>query len=216
LPLAYALLVHPHLWVRLPGALVTSHGKPTSTRAADTYGAQQRWLGPDRSLIRVYNRRTGKTVWTRTTREIETVRWSPDHRALAVVDSWPGTVNGDPTTGITHWRLVAWREGQPVRVLRSLPDVEGAEYLELSWSPDNQRWLLLIARGMGNADMRWFELWCLRLRDGRMERMTENAVSRVQWVGPRRIRYWTTGSAYDPKTGVFRALPKTSHERDCR
>lgn len=214
--LAGALRFSPHGHTRRPRAAVTSDGNSSSRCAARTYGAQQRWLGPDRSVIRVYNRRTGKTVWTRATREIEAVQWSPDHRALAVVDSWPGTLAGDPSSSTRHWRLVAWRERQPVRIFQSLPAVEDTEYLELIWSPDDQRWLLLMASGMGDADMRRFDLWCLRLRDGGLERVTESAVSRAEWVGAQRVRYWVTGAQLDPKTGTYRALPKTIHERDCR
>src|SRR5690242_20677613 len=44
---------------------VAASGPPSTALAGNLYGVKQHSLGADRTLVSVYNRRTGKTVWTR-------------------------------------------------------------------------------------------------------------------------------------------------------
>src|SRR2546425_12264345 len=78
---------------------------------ATPYGVEQRRLGPDRTLARVYGRRTNRTIWTRTVispNGIDVLKWSSDGRAVAMVDSPPT-------------RLILWRDGERVRTLGYYP-----------------------------------------------------------------------------------------------
>ena len=100
----------------------------------------------NRSRILVYDRRTGRTVWSCALRQFAGAVWSADRRSVVVMDWWAEAVKGkrgEPSSTY-RWRFRVWTAGEPVRVFERLPDVDGANTVHLSWSPDRQRWLLLI------------------------------------------------------------------------
>jgi hypothetical protein len=219
----------PHLVRRAPDPIYerdcvqqrpgNSHGVSkvyyARSAAASAYAVQHRGLGDDHGVIRAFNPRTGRTLWTRAVRRFVNITWSADGQALAVVDSWPDRVDGDPRQPIDRWRLFAWRVGERVR-MSALSPLEGAHQVkEISWSPDNQRLLLLVSWGMGDSDAERFDLRCLRLRDGRMRQVTENAVEKAQWVGRKRIRYWVSSYEGCSEPPPIRQAPDPIQERDC-
>ncbi len=177
---------------------------------AATYGVEERRLGPESTLFRVYNRRTHGTIWTRRTTDPGLIRWSPDRAALAVVDErvWQGD---------DRYELLVWRNGERVRRIRFLPPFRRFEIVrDLIWSPDNQRLMLLGPYSEGEADQGFNRLWCLRLQDERAQLLSNEAVTQARWTRATRVRYWTGKVVSSPTKPDEGTLVETPHERTCR
>jgi hypothetical protein len=152
------------------------------------------------------------------------VRWSKDRQALAVI----GIRSEDPSSFV----LLAWRNGEEVRDIGA---IRPFDYWEVAhdaiWSPDKRRVLLMGPESMGEGDAGEADIWCFRLRDGRLRYITRDA-ARAQWLDGSRIRYWEATAVeewFSPSSGqvCFRnpppgwtkswaAGPETPHEWDCR
>jgi hypothetical protein len=194
-------------------AVLLGSGALIPAWAADTYAVQQHPLGPDRTLIRVYNSRTGKTIWTRQTRDPRLIRWSADRTALAVLDERLGEDGQEPD----WYDLLVWRSGERVRTIRFLPPFRRFELVRaLTWSPDKKRLLLLGPYSQGDADQGFNALWCVRLQDDRTQLVSDAVVTRADWIGTARVRYWTGELVPDPAKPNRGILRETPHEQECR
>jgi hypothetical protein len=178
---------------------------------AATYAVEQCRLGPESTPIRVYNRQTHSTIWIRRTRYPRVIRWSPDHTALAVLDERVGEGNRD------WYRLLVWRNGERVRSIRSLRPFQRFESVrDLIWSPGRRHLLLLGPYGQGEADQGFNRLWCLHLRGERCQLLSNEAVTRAQWIGTTRVRYWTGKVVADRANPDKGTMLETHHDRECR
>jgi hypothetical protein len=156
---------------------LVSAGLFSSPLNAASFAVQQYRLGSNVTLIRVYDLQTGRTIWTRRTRHPLLLRWSADRTALAVLGERIGESDHD------WYDLWVWRNGERVRKLRSLAPFRRLEIVrDLIWSPDKRRLLLLGPYSQGEADQGFNRLWCLRLRGERAQLLTNEAVTRAQWV----------------------------------
>lgn len=174
----------------------------------------QHKVGDQRTDIRIVNTKTGRTVWRKRLTGIQdpaSISWSPDHRAVAIVDALD--------SGSHHFRILIWEAGRPVKVIPSLPlsakqmrlfrtsvradilDVDSFEQAVLS--PDKKRLLLRVSWSQGNATMGMGELWCLTLDSHHLQQIDYNTLDNVRWLSPRKVRYkfmhlslksgWSTG-----------------------
>src|SRR3712207_6019647 len=105
------MMVHMSIWIlALVGAAWTASGQ------SSVYAAKEESIGAGRKVLRVYNRKTGRTVWTRQVHSVSLIRWSQNGRALAVVDNVPSSVDNP------WWlRVIAWRVGEGVRIFQRVP-----------------------------------------------------------------------------------------------
>lgn len=134
----------------------------------------------DRTDIRVYNSKTGRTIWTRSWPEDVAVKWSADRRSIAILDRSSG--------------LTTWRDGGRVQRMRVRPAKNGPgeppEYREaMDWSPDNQRLILIIPSSQGEMTMRLGRLVVIRPAKRTTQEIEVNSVLWAEWLDARRIRY---------------------------
>ena len=115
------------------------------------------------TVLEVYNRRTGKTIWKCALIGVYGETWSKNHRALAFVTSTGKMIVTDGP--ISSFTIGTWRAGEKVRLHPPKP-YQGCDYVEfLVWSPDNKR-LLVATGGSGEVDIGACDLTCLNLETG--------------------------------------------------
>ena len=164
------------------------------------YVLGQHEISEDRTDIQVYNTRTGHPVWKCRLTRLLFATWSPDHRAVTIVD--------DLSSGDARCRLLIWEEGRnirifphlrvPARQLRALTRertamgiidgdlLAGDSFEQASLSPDKKHLMIRSSENMNPND--WGELWCLTLASGRLQQICPE-VSEAHWQGSRRVRF---------------------------
>jgi hypothetical protein len=201
----YRLTANRFAWGSL---LLTAVLTPGGNAAAQPFAVEQRRLSPGHTLIRVYDRGTERTIWTRRTGNPQLVSWSADRSALAVLD--------DAWNGHDYFTLLVWRNGERVHTIRYLPPFHRFEMIrDLIWSPDKRRLLLLGPYSQGEADQGFNRLWCLRLHGEQTQLLSDGSVTRAQWIGTTRVRYWIGQLVPLPTKPGEGTLVETPHERDC-
>jgi hypothetical protein len=151
---------------------------------AHRYRSETVRRGPGESIFRVFETATGKPIWKRGVKSIRGVYWSPDRRAVAVLD--------DRLSGAWYYRLILWQEGERVRTLDTFPPLRGADVnMWIAWSPDSQRFLLHESSIQGEAQTGRGSLWCVHPVTMRFHLVRRWDVTRATWIGTRRLRYWT-------------------------
>jgi hypothetical protein len=192
------------VFVSLLGSAVVIFNAASATQ----FGLQQRKLPKNRTVIRVYDRENGRTIWRRITRNVIVVRWANDGTALAIVEA---------LDSVSPWlRLIAWRSGEPVRSFRHIAPFRRFETVkDVVWSPDHTQLLLIGPRSMGEADLGFGSLWCFRLQDAKARMITDAQVTRAQWLTAKRVRFWTGKYVKGPKAENTSTLAETPHEATC-
>jgi hypothetical protein len=123
----------------------------------------------------------------------------------------------DEWDGHDYFTLLVWRNGERVRTIRSLPPFQRFEMIrDLLWSPDSRRLLLLGPYSQGEAEQGFNRLWSLRLNGERTQLLSDGSVTRAEWTGTTRVRYWTGQVVPHPVEPGEGTLLETPHERECR
>lgn len=219
---------HIHLWL-IPfslGAFALSRSPiaatPVKARPAPYALAEQKVSdhkeSDQQTDIRVYNRKTGQTIWKSRLAGPGIATWTPDHRAVAIVD------DSNPR------RLLLWVEGKKVRIftrllvparqIRALTKsrtamglvggdlLAGDAFQQATLSPDKKR--LLICSSENETGLAWGELWCLTLASHRWQQVYPE-VSEAHWLGPRLARFtkvYTMKNRTGPGASDFSYYPK--------
>ncbi len=134
----------------------------------------------DRTIIRVFNSKTGRTIWTRSWPVDVAAKWSGDRRSIAVFDR--------------DYGLTTWSAEERVRKMRVRPAKDGGgeppAYQEaMRWSPDNQRLILIIPNSQGEMTGSTGRLVVIRPAKRTTQELEESSVLWAEWVVARRIRY---------------------------
>jgi len=136
--------------------------------------------------LRLYNRKTGHTLWKRTFLGASTT-WSNDHRALAIYTSSGHLIHFNPVSfppNDYHYSVGIWREGEKVR-LYSHQLYCTDDYIEyFLWSPDN-RFVLMMTGGSGEVDIGAGELWCINAATGAGRFVCTMAANSFTGKGPK-------------------------------
>jgi hypothetical protein len=198
---------NPVVWGLIAVSLALLGGKSQ----ASPFAIEQRPVGSHRTRIRVHSPKTGQTIWMRSVEFLAEIKWSPDHRALALLDSPPAS------PGQSWLRLIVWRAGHRVKEFRTIPpllEFDGIPHV--AWSADNKRLLLLGARTQGSGDAGLYSLWCFNVSNGRARKLTAYAdrVTRAEWLGTRRIRFWT--ASLGKQSGLRIVFNKKPYYWTCR
>lgn len=137
---------------------------------------------PDSVQIRLKNRTSGRTLWTRTVSDYRGAHWSSDHRAVAV-----------ETTKI----MLVWRLGH--RLLKvaypgghALDSGPGYDYsMGYRWSPD-KRHLLVRFGASANLDYNTGRLYCLKFGEHyyNYTYSPTNPVWKMAWRGNHAVLCW--------------------------
>ncbi|MFN3652414.1 MAG: hypothetical protein ACK47B_22795 [Armatimonadota bacterium] len=179
-------------WLRrsvlLFGILAALPAIPSDAATPRRYELEQRKISDAETRLRLYNRRTGRTVWTRTIAQVEQIAWSKDGTALAVVDDRAGVWNRSG-----YFRLIYWRVGERVQVRDDLRPLERFEGLiDLEWSPDNRRLLLLGGLSMGALMVGTGDLWCFDTRADRSSMLAgDHDIAAAEWLSSTGVRVRT-------------------------
>ena len=142
-------------------------------------------------IVRVYEQRTGKILWSRTFDYLQATAWSKDHKSLALAGSPFG--------------IVAWRAGKRTKIYSlGFREVQDG-FLDVQWSP-HARFLSFLNWRSGGWDLHAGELWVIDTRTGKISQLTRNLVGEVShysWVGERRIAYRALGpyGSINPQNG---------------
>ena len=158
--------------------------------------------------VQVYDRKIKKSVWRRTFDHAGQFVWSPDRTCLAVE-----VMGSDYAFG-----LLTWRVGQSPRLLSKQPVFQDNDgILEMRWSPDNRKLLLLTWAGGGGGDFRMGRISVLDLSRGRFFippiSASRGNVRRVRWQNNRVIRFWKVSKR--PGIDGFPLTEKRSHLMRC-
>jgi len=156
--------------------------------------------GKESEILRLYQRASKRTIWTRRVSFHGRVGWSTDRRALAI------EIGGG--TGI-----LVWREGHTPRLFNSSP--LGYDYaMGFAWSPDHRRLLLRIG-GSGSADVDVGRLHCLNVETGKFSAVTSQGVRKMAWGGRRKVLYWTVHDIGNPSVGYRTVVARTPRTWNC-
>lgn len=149
-------------------------------------------------LVRLKNKASGHTIWTRTVSDYRGAFWSSDHRAVAVA-----------TTKI----MFVWRLGH--RLLKvaypgghALDTGPGYDYfMGYRWSPDKRR-LLVRFGASGSVDLNYGWLYCLKLGEHHYNytQPPNSQVWKMAWRGNRTVLSW-----YMDNTGDGAQTPRRWH-----
>jgi hypothetical protein len=142
---------------------------------------------------------------------VSSLSWSPDGKALAILDDRAGVWKRD-----WYFRLLIWRSGEAVRVLDDVRPLKRVEGLlgPMRWSPDNRRLLLLGALTMGSFDSGMGDLWCFDTRYNRSSLLRPWDVTHAEWLTPTHLRI-TIGGESVVRDGVS-TRQETQRTIDCR
>lgn len=166
-----------------------------SANAAPSYEIAAKQDG-DNEIIRLYDRTSGRTVWTQQVHDHHYVVWSRDHRAICI-----GVYAGE----YAEPSLLVWRENHPQVVV-----AYGDDYLldGMAWSPDSNR--VLIRTGFsGASDVDMGTLRSLDTRNNEISTLTpEGGVRRMCWASSDEVLYWDASIedstiTIDTKPGVW-------------
>ena len=159
--------------------------------AGRRYGIHSHEVDDTQSKVEVYDRRSRGALWAQKVQDVTYGRWSPDRRALVLVDREPPTREGKR-------RFTFWRVGEkPVNVvlphfnnyLLSKDALRNFDiFQDALWSPDNERLIIRGSWSMGDADDGISDLWCIRYKPYRV-RFISSHVTWAEWISPTRIRY---------------------------
>jgi hypothetical protein len=133
-------------------------------------------------LVRLKNRTSGHTIWTRTVSDYRGAYWSEDHRAVAV----------ETTEFMLVWRLghrllkVAYPGGH------ELDSGPGYDYsMGYRWSPDKRH--LLVRFGIsGSVDLNYGWLYCLKFGEHyyNYTQPPTHRVWKMAWQGNHTVLSW--------------------------
>ena len=139
-------------------------------------------------VLRLLDNKRHAIVWKCTFQSVYPPAFSQDHRALAM------EVRGKD---LPSWALLLWQEGKPVRLLYKQDFFqENDGIMDLAWSADKQRLLLLTWAGGGSLDARNGEIWYLKVPHAHFG-FGLKGISRMKWVGARYVRYWKVAHSPD-------------------
>lgn len=143
----------------------------------------------DWSILWVYNRDTGRTVWSRRCSGAYSPSWSQDHRSFAIVI---GNLYAHPRYR-GQFRLLYWRAGHAVRLVTHpglFADFD--EAINMRWSPDGRRFAFL--GGSTAFDSGGPYSGCLCCVDAVTGHFFfgPSEVGHYRWVDARRMRYLAT------------------------
>ena len=158
-----------------------------SAFARPIYALQKR-VGERQTVLRVYNRRTGKAIWKGYFRDASGITWSKDHRAFAFVTSTGQSLPFRPTAAMSNYSysIEIWQAGKQGQLYSKRPYCRYDYAGVVSWSPD-KRSLLIMAGGSGESDTGSLALWCINVQTGE-GRYISSSVSTPSWApqkGPR-------------------------------
>jgi len=163
---------------------------------------------PGEETLRLFHRRSGRTIWTRKVWWHSSIGWASDKRALAI---------GANTAAGTEGNILTWRPGGQLRVFKIPDDDFGDYFMGFAWSPDKRR-LLFRTGGSGDADIDTGLLLCLNLDNGRFYKVTKQGVRKMAWAGRRKALYWTVTwvtSSPGYRQVMSQVVSKTPHVWNC-
>ena len=146
-------------------------------------------------ILRVYNTRTHKTIWTRNASAgIDGYAWSHDHQSLAVI--WGERKASGPETTL---RFTLWHVGQKLRTFTHLPQPMGQypptsflyteSLVEMVWSRDQRQILLRTASSLGAAGNGMGNLWCINTRTFKAKLIVAGEINQARWITPHKVLY---------------------------
>lgn len=179
-----------------------------------TYALKLHKVSDNRTTVRIYNMKSGRTVWARKLGEIynasDYVSWSADHRMVAILDA------GED--GSFH--ILTWSAANKVRTISSIPLTRRYTrshvtamrgnllhvdaILQIALSPDKRRLLMRASFGQGSATVDEGELWCLSLRTLRVQQICPCALGSAHWINPRKVSFVNLKSVVDSQGALIR------------
>jgi prepilin-type N-terminal cleavage/methylation domain-containing protein len=189
--------------------ILTAFQFPVAARASEAappfYALQQTKESDDLFNLRLYDKKTGQTIWTRKCFGAYSPRWSFDHRSFAIVI---GHIYGQNTLingQNIFMRLLYWREGHDVQLVK-YPNlfIDFDDVINLRWSPDGRRFAFIGGSTVFEAGgPYWGSLGCVNAVNGYFY-FGPLSVGRYCWIDSQRIRYiarnYTPKTYRDPKT----------------
>lgn len=168
---------------------------PPERAYAQQYALQQRDVGST-IILRVYNRSTNSTVWSRRCVGVSRASWSQDHRSLTVE---VGSLYEHPSD-VSQFRLLVWRAGSPVRLLGHPEKFADFDALtNLRWSHDGRRFAFLGGSTAFESGGPYIgTLCCVDAMTGRFA-IGPSEVGSYQWQGSRRLLYVPVNYVRDRK-----------------
>jgi len=158
----------------------------TCTFASPSPYALSKRVGEKQTVLRVYNRKTGRTIWERAFLDAYTT-WPKDHRALAIYTSSGQIIHFAHTSSTPpdyHYSVGIWREGERVCLYSRQPYCTD-DYIEcFLWSPDD-RFVLMMTGGSGEVDIGAGQLWCINAKTGAGRFICDMAANSNTGKGPK-------------------------------
>lgn len=149
------------------------------------------------NLVQVYNRRTGKPVWSHsyilagTLSEKDLFFWSPDHQSLAfpvIVQRQTNPVTGAYESPYEGFHLIVWHAGEGIQLIAHQRMTADDEVEEMGWSPDGKL-LLIKAGGSGGLMDDSGRLYCYDVVKHKVS-FINYAIGKPFWVGAKTVKYW--------------------------
>ncbi len=168
--------------------------KPAHLQKLSGYEARTEPVGADEAhtRLRIYNRKTGRVVWSHLFGYVGEVSWSADHNAAAIL----------VTHDTPQHRILIWQAGRGLRIISRLPIVarldqityhrnllDSESLMQATLSPDKQRVLIRASwtQGGGAADIG--SLWCFSRKARHLRLLNQAAFGPAHWVSAEKIRF---------------------------
>lgn len=154
------------------------------------YGPDSVLERPERDIIRLYERRTGRRLWSYSVSDVECSAWSGDGRTYALAFQ-PYGIEG--TMEWPTWEILIWRNGEKPRIFDDRKVIDQTDgVLSMEFSPDRRR---LLVRTQDS--MVFGKLWCIDLRSFHVLSGPDNAYRGAHWLDNCSVRCfpsaWWTG-----------------------
>ena len=179
-----------------------------------TYALRLHKITDNRTAVRIYNIKSGQTVWAKEMHEIyndhDSVSWSADHRMVAILDA------GED--GSFH--VLIWSAGNKVRTIsnicltrcytrshvtamrRNLLAVDAI--IQIALSPDKRRLLIRASFSQGPATVDEGELWCWTIHTLHVQQISPCALGPAHWLTSRKVSFMTLKSIVDTQGALIK------------
>lgn len=137
-----------------------------------------------RDTVRLYDRRTGREIWSYHASNVECSAWSSDGRSYALAfQPYVAKPNFSSITQPPLWEILIWHAGTKPRIFKgwAVTHLDGA--IEMHWSPDHR---LILVRCQSSGDEG--ALFCLVARNFHVLSGPVSSYGGAYWIGRRTVR----------------------------
>lgn len=179
------------------------------------YGLKKSIAGKDRIAVSIFNLKTQRVVWKAQILDVQQVNWTPDHRAVVIVEPPLGGPSEDDP-----YRLIVWEAGKKTRIFSHLRfsvrkysrdqtalrgDILAASCItQVLLSPDKKRLLIKASWSEGPATVGWGELWCLTLASRHLQQVCPEVEDDARWLSPHRVQCGRVENILKPNGDLLR------------